>query len=555
MKTVDKTIHIIKILSFLFCGLYLAGCNKDFLDRENPSSISSDEVWIDQSLIELYVNQLYNDRLDGWKEHVYNNITDESRLTYPGLTPNQILIGQWDEVNNPMDVWTPAYTSIRRMNEFFTHIKTAPLADSVKEQLSGDVYFLRAFMYFDLVKRYGGVPLLTQPQDINDDLAVSRAGTEETFQFILDDLDRAYERVPETALKAKASKSAVLALKGRVLLYWASPLFNLQNDQGRWQQAAVVNRQLIEEGKYDLYDDLSTLWLNSSNNESIFQIEYHLPEKYHDWDALVKPLVLANNVAGYGSILQDLVDAFPMSNGKAIHEQGSGYNDQNPYVNRDKRFYAYVAYNGSKMKGTTSGPPLKEVTLQIYRGGRDYDADPSSIIYNTTTGYYTIKGVNPENTIYRGGYGSDQPWIELRYAEVLLNYAEAQNEFLGAPDQSVYDALNLIRRRAGISNDLIPGSYSKDQMRSFIHNERYVELCLEHKRYWDLRRWKSAGTILNGKRGTGVVITKEANGSFSYDYEPVDPQPNVFTDKMYFMPIPREEITKNVNLIQNPGWE
>lgn len=244
-----------------------------------------------------------------------------------------------------------------------------------------------------------------------------------------------------------------------------------------------------------------------------------------------------------------------MRNGKRITEAGSGFNPSMPYEGRDDRFYAFIAYNGAKMKGTTSGPPLREITLEIYKGGVDYDADPASVIYNTITGYYTVKAVNPENTIYTYGYSSTQPWIEIRYAEVLLNYAEAQNEYLSSPDASVYQAINAVRRRAGITADISEGNLSKEEMRELIYNERYIELSFENKRYWDLRRWKLAVSRLNGKSATGVIITKNANGSFSYDYQPIDPNPPVFQERMYLLPIPLAETTKNPNLLpNNPGW-
>jgi hypothetical protein len=207
------------------------------------------------------------------------------------------------------------------------------------------------------------------------------------------------------------------------------------------------------------------------------------------------------------------------------------------------------------MKGTQTGPPVKEITLEIYKGGRDYDAVPTAKVYNTITGYYTRKAINPDNTIYNSGIGSDQPWIELRYAELLLDYAEAQNEYLAVPDGSVYDAVNAIRERAGITAVIPAGSLSKDSMRNLIHNERYVELCFEKKRYWDIRRWNLASALLNGKKYTGVVITKQPDNTFTYEYVPVDARPNVFQPKMNYMPIPQTEITKNRNLEQNPGWD
>lgn len=550
MKTTYKLL-ILLIISSVFSSL--TSCSDDFLNPENPGGINSNDVWKDEALITAFVNKIYNER-PGWDYNVYNNISDEARSNYPGGPPNQILIGQWDEVSNPMNNWKAAYTSIRRMNEFFANISSANIEEGTKSKLTGEVHFLRAFMYFDLVKRFGGVPLLDDAKSIEDDLEVERGTLDETFQFILDDLEKALSFLPSISSAGKASREAALALKGRVLLYWASPLYNLNNNEDRWIQAAKINKELIDLNRFTLFEDLGQLWLNNNNAEAIFQVEYALPEKYHSWDALLKPLVLANNDAGQCSPLQNLVDAFPMENGKAINETGSGYNPQNPYVGRDKRFYSFIAYNGAKMKGTTSGPPVKEITLEIYRGGRDFDAEPSLAIYNTVTGYYTVKAVNPENTIYRGGYGSTQPWIELRYAEVLLNYAEAQNEVLTAPDQSVFDAINLVRKRAGITTSLVAGSMDKNSMRTLIRNERYVELCFEGKRYWDLRRWKTASSSLNNKKGMGVIITKTGN-SFSYEYLPIDPQNMVFLEKMYFMPIPQSELTKNRKLEQNDGWK
>jgi len=535
---------------FSFCLLSLISCEKGFLDPTNPSAITSEDVWADQNLIEMYVNGLYNDR-PGWDYNTFDNITDEARSNYPGNTPNQVLVGQWDEVNNPLGFWV--YDRVRRTNEFLARIDETNIDENVKTRLKGEARFLRAFLYFDMVKRYGGVPIIEKPQNLEDDLQVSRNTLEECFAFIERELDQAIGELPEQAPRGKASKGSAMALKGRALLYFASPLYNEADDKGRWQKAAEANKALIDLNKYSLYPDLTTLWLDQgSHPESIFEIQYRLPEKYHSWDALVKPLVIANNDAGQRSPLQELVDAFPMKNGKKITDPGSGFDPKNPYVGRDQRFYAYIGYNGAKMMGTTSGPPVKEITLEIYRGGRDYDADPDTKIYNTVTGYYTLKAVDPNNAIYTGGYGSVQPYIEFRYAEVLLNYAEAQNEYLSSPDASVYDALNEVRARAGITTDV--ENLNKEEMRELIRNERYVEFAFEHKRYWDIRRWELATTLLNGKRYSGVFAIKEPSGSFIYEYLPIDPQPNVFTDRMYWMPIPQSEIAKNEKLIQNFGW-
>ncbi len=543
-----------KLLLGVMAVVALGSCNSTFLDPDNPSAITADNVWKDAKLVEMYVNRLYND-IPGYEYYnTLDNISDEGRNNYPQFIPNQILAGQWDEVSNPLGFW--AYSSIRRANEFLENVDIASVPDDLKIRLRGEVRFLRALLYFKMVKRYGGVPLIIKPHTLDDDLEVSRNSLEECFAFIVEELEKAASELSENAPRGRAGRGAAMALKGRVLLFYASPLYNKNNDISRWEIAASANKKVIDLGKYHLYPNHNTLWLEKgANTESIFEIQYKMPEKQHGWDSGVKPLRIANNNAGQLSPLQELVDAFPMKNGKLITETKSGYDPANPYIGRDNRFYSFIAYNGSTMKGTQSGPPVKEITLDIYKGGVDYDAVPSMQIYNTFTGYFIRKAVDPENSVYAGGSGSTQPWIEIRYAEVLLNYAESRNEILASPDESIYNVLNEIRRRAGITEDISYGSLNKDEMRKLIRNERYIELCFEKKRYWDIRRWKIAETLLNGRRYNGVVITKNNDGSFGYEYAPVDPQPIVFTEKMYWMPIPQNEITKNRNLQQNPGWD
>lgn len=543
--------NIRTIVTAFIISIICYSCNSDFLNPVNPATITSEDVWRDVNLVEMYVNAMYTER-PGFNYNLYDNISDESRSNFPGSAPNQVLIGQWDEEYNPMGYWP--YVAIRRANEFMAKIDDALIDENEKIRLRGEARFLRAFQYFDLVKRYGGIPVIEIPQTLEDDLLVPRNSVDDCISYILKELDLAIEELPLNVPRGRASKGAAMALKGRTLLYYASDLFNETRDITRWQSAAEASKAVMDLQKYDLYPDFRTLWLdNGAHVESIFEVQYHLPEKYHGLDALVKPVRLANGDAGQRSPLQELVDAFPMKEGKMIHETGSGYDPANPYVGRDDRFYSFIAYNGAKMKGT-AGLPVHEITLEIYKGGRDYDGDPDLRIYNTLTGYYLVKAVDPDNSIYTWGYGSVQPWIELRYAEVLLNYAEAQNEFLASPDKSVYDALNKLRIRAGITRELPEGSLNKEQMRELIRNERYVELCFEGKRYWDLRRWKLAGTRLNNVRYSGVVITKHEDNTFSYEYQPVDPQPLVFEEHMYLMPIPRSEIAKNGNLEQNEGW-
>ncbi|EOR96794.1 hypothetical protein ADIARSV_0057 [Arcticibacter svalbardensis MN12-7] len=542
---------LIKSILVIFIGaLLLPSCEKNFLDTDNPTSISANDIFSDPALVQLYVNNIYND-IPGWDFNTYINISDEARHDYPGSVPNTILVGNWNDTSNPMDIWTATYASIAKCNNFLATINTAPIDSAVKDKSIGEVRFLRAFFYFRLVQRYGGVPILDKPAAITDDLLVARNTSDECFDFIAKELDAAALLLPASADKGRATKGAALALKGRSMLYYSSPLFNTGNDQSRWALAAAANKAVMSLGKYSLYSDLTKLWQDPANTESVYEVQYHMPEKYHGLDAGVKPLILAHNDAGECSPLQELVDAFPMANGKPISDPTSGYDPNNPYVGRDNRFYADIAYNGSQIKGTISGV-LTTITLQIYEGGRDFNEEPANQIYNTITGYYRLKAIDQNNLIYTYNYGSTQPWIEMRYAEVLLNYAEAENEVAG-PDASVYDAINLLRKRAGITTTL-SGGMSQDQMRALIHNERYIELCFEQQRYFDLRRWKQSSTRLNGNKFHGMDITKNANGTFSYASFVVDAQPLVFDEKMYLFPIPRTEIIKDKNLEQNPGW-
>jgi hypothetical protein len=542
--------RVVYIFLMVFSGIFfMSSCTKNYLDRKNPATIGYEDVWTDASLLGLYVNGIYNNLPTGWFT-TYPNIADEGRNNTLSGTPANILRGQWNEVNNPMDVWAGTYTQIRKCNEFLKNITSSPIDQPTKDKYTGEVKFLRAFFYFELVKRYGGVPLVTQVQSLTDSLLVKRNTLDECYNFVSKELTDAANLLPANADKARATKGAALAIKGHVLLHYASVLNNPTNELSRWQAAAAASKAVMDMGVYQLFPNVSKLWTDASNKESIFETQFRLPEKFHGWDSRLQILYFAHGNAGQCSPIQELVNAFPMKNGKSITDPASGYDPQNPYVGRDERFYASIGYNGGTMQGFTT--KLETTTLRIYKGGRDYDSIPQYQIYNTITGYITLKGRDQNNTLYFNGNNSTQPWMHIRYAGVLLNYAEAQNEAVG-PDASVYAALQSIRARAGITNPL-PAGLSKDEMRNLIRNERYVELCFEDQRYWDLRRWKLAMTYLNGATYTAVVPTKNPDGSFTYQYNVPIPLTPVFEEKMYWMPIPLSETLKNGNLVQNPGW-
>lgn len=536
-------------------------CTKDVLDQKNLASFTEDDVWKDPNLTRLFLDNVYAGRpgFDNANPPIVDNIVDETRIGASTGNPFNILQGTWTPSSNYFDYWK--YDEVRKTNEFLKGIKEkSTLAQTQKDQFSGEAKFLRALIYFDMVKRYGGVPIITEPQSRDADLFVKRNTVDECYKFIVKELDEAAALLPykDKIASGRATKGAAMALKSRALLFYASQLYNTSNDKTRWADAAKTALDVINiptaQG-YALYPDVRRIMLDKSNSEVIFEVQYRKPDKEHGWDAQAKPLSIAIGIGPKRCPLQELVDAFPMENGKTIYQPGSGYTESNPYVGRDQRFYATIVYNGAEYCGRTQ---------YSYVGHQDGINNS----FCTTTGYYQRKGVDESNKGYSSGKGSDQNWIEIRLAEIILNYAEAQNEAVG-PDASVYKSLNDIRRRAGIKTDLGP-NINQDSARTLIRNERYVELCYEMKRYWDLRRWKIADNakVLNGKRYSGMKISLPAGVTlptnittpvttpiaWKYERVLVDPKVSVFQPYMYYMPIPATERAKNPNLEQNPGW-
>lgn len=537
-----KKLNIIALLITVCC--ITSSCNKDFLDRESKTTIAEEKIFNDPALIQLFVNNMYAD-VPSFDHDLYDNITDESRNFWGGA-PRNIVQGQWFADNNPMDYW--AYNAVRRTNMFLAKVDDSVLEGEEKSSLTGQVKFLRAKLYFDMVKRYGGVPIITEPQGLDDDLFVKRSTTDESFAFIIKEMEEAIDLLPETygdrsVDVGKINKHAAKAFLGRIWLFWASPLYNPDNKAERWEAAAAINKEVIESNVYRLHDNFRRIMLDKNNEEEIFSVQFLKTLREHGWDSWAMPDSRSRQDASRRSPVQELVDAFEMKNGKSIDDPTSGYNPADPYINRDPRFDATLIVNGSVFG-------FQGMPVYTYVGGED----GINIPYQTVTGYLMRKGTDETNQDYYGGSGSDQNWIELRFAEVLLNYAEAKNESLAAPDPGVYEAVEKIRERAGLSPYQLPAGLTKEQMREKIRHERYIELSFEQKRYWDLRRWKTAVSVLNGKQFGAMYITKHDNGSYTYEVKPVDGVPCVFQEKMYFMPIPQRELEKNPNLEQNNDW-
>jgi len=422
------------------------------------------------------------------------------------------------------------------------------MSQDLKNRLTGELKFQRAFRYFDLIRNYGEVVLVgDRVYNLSDDFSTTdslyvRSSIKDGIKYVTKELDEAAALLPidhsnSNWALGRATKGAALALKSRLLLYAASPLFNA----GTWADAADAAKDVMNLQQYSLYEGgYGKLFLTATNNPEI------IFERLYTTGAVHVAMEIANGPNGYdgwggNTPLQNLVDDYEMANGKPIKDKTSGYDSTHPYANRDPRFYATILYNGAPYRGDT--------VWTYTPGGKDSKDGPSN--WNTSkTGYYLKKFMNDNLPIVNPwGIAGTQPWIYFRYAEILLNYAEAENEAVG-PTSDVYSAINKVRKRAGMPD--LPDGLTQESMRTAIRYERRVELAFEEHRYYDVRRWKIADVTEN-EPAYGISVTK-ANGQFTYNRITAMSGKH-FEDKQYWLPIPREEILASDNkLKQNSGY-
>lgn len=460
----------------------------------------------------------------------------------------RVVSGGYTPFFSPDDDWGAMYQAIRKATICYTNIGVVPFQDvPSRHYYKAEARFLRAFFYFQLVKRYGGVPLLGDSvRDINDNLEIPRSSFSECINYIVSECNASAPFLrpdPVTGSNiGHASQGAAMALKAKALLFAASPLNNPDNDPDLWKKAADAAKAVIDLQVFHLEPSFDDVFLTVPNSEIIFT-------RHIDPGSSVEE---ANGPVGYASAggngrtspTQELVDAFNMKNGLPITDPVSGYDPNNPYANRDPRFYSTILYNGAQWLGRP---------VEIFEGGRD---KPGSSIIQTQTGYYLRKFMGHfENEPKYSDHPRD--FIYMRYAGILLDYAEALNEYEG-PVQEVYDQLIAIRKRAGIEAGIdgmygLRPSMTKDEMRQAIHHERRIELAFEEQRFWDIRRWKIAGEVYTRPLHGMKISVYQATGELTYQAVPVV-TPVFLAPKMYHYPIQYNIIIKNDNLVQNSGW-
>jgi len=572
----------IRILLSLILLITIGSCQK--LDLELETDLSREQIEQAFSNLQGLVNGIYADLPEGFApiggEAMMASTTDEAEHTIETNPVQLFNQGAWNAANNPAQLWDLSFRAIRKSNIF---LETADPAlvnlDAFKfdqvtlnqrileiNRWKYEARFLRAFFYLELVKRYGGVPIITRPLSAQDVASTQRNTLEQCIKFISDECDSAAAVLPLVHVAGelgRATKGAALALKSRVLLYAASDLFNTQswaagyqnvslialpagNRAERWKAAADAAKAVIDLAGtgYAIHNNYRTLFTTFNNTEIIFTRRNVATNTFE-----INNFPIGFDRGNSGTTpTQDLVDAYEIRVNATTaipFDWSNPLHAANPYATtgptaRDPRLGLSVVFNNANFS-TVSGQTR---AVQIWEGGRDGKPIPDA----TKTGYYLRKYVNESVNLVQNT-SSVHSWIFIRLAEVFLNYAEALNEY-DPGNANIKTFVDRVRARPGVAMPGIPAGTQAD-VRQRIRNERRIEFAFEDHRAWDVRRWMIAPQTL-GTPIRGVKIVTTAPNVFTYTPQVVENR--VFEPKMYLFPISQVELSVAPGLVQNPLW-
>jgi len=617
-----RSIYLSSILLTAFMLLQLS-CSEDFLSTQPQDRISSDATWSDGPLSEAFVFNIYGSLgLAGFEEQAQASITDEAMFTHAGRNINTFTEGLEDPGalawKSSTIEWGSMYLAIRKANIAIENLPVSTFTDTeLRDRLLGEAYFLRAYYYHQLMRNYGGVPLIDRPYGLGEDYSVARATFEQTIDFINSDLDQAAGLLAGKAeTDGRASQLAAMALKSRVLLYAASDLhdsgkanavgaggdiwaYQGGSQDARWQAAQAAAKAVLDAGsgyRLDLSAPVSAeegtqnyisiamggqssmgdaaavadlIWQRTEsadyteeNNWPLGGLNYGInngPNGYHNW---------AGNTP-----IQQLVDDYEMMDGSKF-DWANPAHAADPYTNRDPRFYATILYDGADWKPRPSDVAGVEQANQIQTGyyddgagglinGIDTRESPIENWNGSRSHYYTRKFIDSDPG-KPDDFSASQtvPWPFIRYTEMALNYAEASAEL--GQEQEARDWINKIRFRVGMPATTASGA----ELMDLIRNERRLELVYEEHRFYDGRRWLMGEQLGRGIKAINIigmlkpgatphVPYRHDKSRYTYTYEVFDNTENetrVWLDKMYYRPISRDEIQRNELLVQNPGY-
>lgn len=519
-----KVLNRLAIFSAIVLGL--SSCQK-VLDKKDLGTLNGGLIYGDSTLAFLNLSYIYNSNLPDWFGATGGSISGNGSFSEESFGESKFFEGSIaaaDVGDYPASTnLNNNYGKIRKINEFIRDLNAGDLPQYTKNKMTGEARFLRAFRYFDLVRLYGGVPLVLSPQnpigeDGKENALVPRNSTSDCIKAIVEDLDFAIKSLPGKWSSSndwgRITSGAAAAFKGRVLLTYASPQFNPNDLAERWQAAYDANlqaKEILTKAGFGLNANYANMWFTEVNNvEAVLVTGYNNKtddqnKKNNGYDNASRPGYLGTTAGSSNNPSWDLVKAYPMKDGKRPGVSATySYDSVLFYKNRDPRFDATIAYNGCNW-------PLLGVTaykLWTYFETSSVSTEQSA----SNTGFYLRKAVDPSLAQSNVPFcGTD--WMEIRYAEVLLNLAESACgiNHLGQ-DQEAYQGIIATRKRAGIdagSDGLygLDAGMSRSQMFSAILWERQIEFAFEGKRFWDLRRWKLIEATLNGKRRTGIKLT------------------------------------------------
>lgn len=622
----------IKNILLLTTGIAcLTACNQDFLDTEPLNQLSGDRVWEDGAAAEAFVTEIYNGLNNGgFNEQMLASLSDEATFTHTGRNINVVNEGSlnpsslgWVDITYD---WNEMYQRIRACNLTLENLASPDLNtiddEALKQRLMGEAHFLRAYYYHQLVRYYGGVPLIERTYELNEEYAVPRNTFAECVDFIVNDCEQAISMLEgESMDEGRATSVAAMALKSRILLYAASDLHDIPTASGkssviaeygnpeflgymsgnrtaRWEAARDAAKAVMDAGEGGYKLDLTEPATPEEGTENYMSISLGGGSSMADGSAAIELLFARhfnvgkdeagnyvgrnNGPNGYrnwagntplGLLVDDyeMVDGTPFSWDNPEHAAA-------PYQNRDPRFYATILYDGAEWKdreaASGSSYPVSEIQTGSYDlmvsgskrtvAGLDTRNGPIEDWNGTRTGYYMRKFIDPDPSIVDATTKQYIPWPFFRYTEAVFNYVEACIELEQLSEATEW--LNRIRFRAGM-----PAVTETTQaaLRQRYRHERRIELVYEEHRYHDARRWMIAEETL-GRRLTFIRIRGEFKPGqqmsapyqynedvYDYTYTPFTDNSHerrIWVDKMYFRPLSRDEINRNSELAQNPGY-
>jgi hypothetical protein len=553
------------ILPLVITAITLNACIDDYLDVKNvEAGVTVEDMYTRYSYVQGVVWETYSYLPNGLGELWREAASDIAEATSEGSGAQMFNMGIWNALTNPDDVWSHNFRGINQANQFLKnkgktdleHIKTsATETDSTNyyravnnlKFMEGEVLFLKAFFYFELVKRYGGVPIIDEALDYENESSwnkLERNSLDECVAYIVGLCDDAAKIIPRNMSAyswyedGRITHGAIKALKARTLLYAASPTWKAAGSTVSWADAAKAAHDVISLNQYSLAPDYASLFgaNNATSAEIIFKRRYGALN-WFEYSQF--PVSFVGSNGNSYTPTQNFVDQFEVINTNGSSEDFNWSKTEhaaNPYLNRDPRFEATIVYNGYRFKSTT---------IETYNGGNNGLPRQNA----SKTGYYLSKWVNKSVDLVNNT-SANHTWSYFRYAEVLLAYAEAMYNAYGADNDpqnyglTAIEAFNMVRERSQLS---ALQSAQLNQIR--IERERMVELAYEDHRFWDVRRWNK-GTDYFGSPVKRVEINTSGSG---FDYEVKELENRSYSEKMNWYPIPQNEIIKT-NWEQNPGW-